>query len=307
MTDSIKIRIYSLLCLGVLVVSVSAVLIRWAGEVAAPVIAFYRLAISGGILLLYEFTQSNSLVKNSFSIHWQYLIAGFFLALHFITWIAALQYTTIANAIFLGSTHPFFAIIFSVIILKESPKRQSLPVFVMALAGMYLIVATDFGMDSGHISGDVSAIFSSLFFAIYLIIARIHRHSVRITRYLGIVYTAAAVVCLLFALTRGDMLSGFSDQSWLMLILLALGPSLLGHSLLNWASRNIEVYKVNLAMLLEPVLATLAGMWLFLEYPQFNFYPGAALIIVSMVYLIIMENRRSANRNPVTGDKQQKV
>jgi drug/metabolite transporter (DMT)-like permease len=60
---------------------------------------------------------------------------------------------------------------------------------------------------------------------------------------------------------------------------LALGPTLVGHSLLNWALAHLEAYRVNLALLLEPVLAT-AWTWLFLgEVPPLYVVPGAVLVL----------------------------
>jgi drug/metabolite transporter (DMT)-like permease len=281
-----KYRIYSILLFAIIIVSTSAIFIRWAEDVSSPVLAFYRLIISGLILLSFNLAKEKKSPQHHFEWHWHYMLAGIFLALHFITWIGALKLTTIANAIFLGTTHPFFAVVLSTIFLKESPRGNIIPVFLLCLIGIYLMVSNDIGLSTENLTGDTSAILSALFFASYLLIVRLHRDKVQIVAYLGSVYTMAAIVCLIFILIRGDALTGFADRSWLMIILLALGPSLTGHSLLNWTSKHLQIYKVNLAMLLEPVLATMAGMILFLEFPGPYFYVGAALIFIALVILI---------------------
>jgi drug/metabolite transporter (DMT)-like permease len=281
-----KYRIYSLLLAAILVVSTSAIFIRWAEDVSSPVLAFYRLIISGLILLSFNFIKGKKTSQKQFQWHWHYILAGIFLALHFITWIGALKLTTIANAIFLGTTHPFFAVVLSIVFLKESPKGNTIPVFLLCLIGIYLMVSNDIGISTDNVTGDTYAILSALFFASYLLIVRLHRDKIQIVAYLGSVYTIAAIVCLIFVLIRGDAFTGFADRSWLMIILLALGPSLTGHSMLNWISRHLQIYKVNLAMLLEPVLATIAGMMIFLEFPGPYFYVGAALIFIALIILI---------------------
>ncbi len=285
-----KFRIYGILFLAVIIVSTSALFIRWANDVSSPVLAFYRLFISGLILILVSRIRTQKSPDKQFRWHWHYALAGSFLALHFITWIGALKLTTIANAIFIGTTHPFFAVILSIIFLKESPKGNTIPVFVLGVIGIFLIVIADVGLHTRNLAGDTLALFSALFFALYILIARLHRDKIQIIAYLGTVYTIAALVCLVFIFIRGDALTGFSDRSWLMIFLLAFGPSLMGHSMLNWASQHIEIFKVNLSMLLEPVLATFAGMLIFLEFPGLKFYPGAALIIFAMIFLIYKEN-----------------
>jgi len=287
--SSIRLKIYSLLLIGVLVSSSAAILVRWTGDVSSSVIAFYRLIISAAILLIYSKFNSRVHKNTNKPFHWHFIIAGLFLAFHFITWISAVKMTSIANAIFLGNIHPVFAVLASIIFLKEFPDKRSIPVFLVSIIGMFLIVSTDFGLKPGLLTGDISAIFSAMFFAIYILIARIHRNTIDIIRYLGIIYTIAAIVCLIYILFNGYPLYGFSSTSWLMLVLLALGPSLTGHSLLNWASRHIEIFKVNLTMLLEPVLASIAGMLLFFEYPNLNFYYGAILILFALGYLIYIE------------------
>jgi drug/metabolite transporter (DMT)-like permease len=285
-----KFRIYGILFLAVIIVSTSAIFIRWANDVSSPALAFYRLFISGLILISVSRIRSRKYPDKRFRWHWHYALAGIFLALHFITWIGALKLTSIANAIFIGTTHPFFAVILSIIFLKESPKGNNIPVFVLSLIGIFLIVITDIGLHTRNLAGDALALFSALFFALYILIARLHREKIQIITYLGVVYTIAASVCLIFILIRGDALTGFTDRSWLMIFLLAFGPSLMGHSMLNWASQHIEIFKVNLTMLLEPVLATIAGMLIFLEFPGLNFYPGALLIISAMIFLIYRDN-----------------
>jgi drug/metabolite transporter (DMT)-like permease len=79
--------------------------------------------------------------------------------------------------------------------------------------------------------------------------------------------------------------------------LLALGPNLIGHSLLNWASRKIEIYKVNLMLLLEPVLATFMGILFILEFPSMSFYLGAALIIFALLFITLKEKNNSVPGN----------
>ena len=65
--------------------------------------------------------------------------------------------------------------------------------------------------------------------------------------------------------------------------MLAIVPTGVGHSMFNWAARRIEVYKVNLAGLGEPLLASILAFFFFNEIPQTWFYAGALLIFVGIV------------------------
>jgi drug/metabolite transporter (DMT)-like permease len=155
--------------------------------------------------------------------------------------------------------------------------------------GILLIVYVDFGAKSTTIIGDLLAICSAILVALYLLIARYHRDETDFIKYLIIVYGTAALICSLYMIISGNTFVGYSTTAWIMMILLALGPNLLGHSLLNWSSRHLEIFKVNLTLQLEPVLATIAGMIFFFEYPSNTFYLGAGLILFSIGYLFYAE------------------
>jgi drug/metabolite transporter (DMT)-like permease len=199
--------------------------------------------------------------------------------------------TTIANSIFLVSTHPLFAVVFSILFLREYPGLKTIPAFLLAIFGMYLIVSQDARSGNVYIIGDLLAVISAISFAAYLLIARLHRTQHDFIGYLVIVYGTAAVVCALFSLSQGDKFTGYPGISWFMMGLLALGPHLSGHSILNWCSRQIAVFKVNLALLLEPVVATIGGILIFSELPQPLFYAGAGCILAALLYLFYQEYR----------------
>ena len=287
------VHIYSILIIGVVIVSSGSILVRWTGDVPFAVISFYRVFISFCLLLCYQIINPKIKISSLRRWHWHYILAGFFLAAHFITWIASLQLTTIANSIFLESMHPLFGMIVSIIFLKEYPHRRTIPIFAIALLGMFIIVSTDFGHPEAKILGDSLAVISALCFAFYIMIARKHKNEQNFIRYLTYIYGNATIFCVVYIFFNGDLIWGYSTQSWLLLLLLAIGPQLLGHSSLNWVSRQMEIFKVNLVLLLEPVLATLSGIIFIAEYPPSNFYFGAGLILISLWFLMYMEKFRS--------------
>ena len=278
-------RIIVNLIVAVLIISWSSILIRWMGEVHPLIITFYRLFFSSIALLPFVFVDLKATLVKSKSIKYHLLLAGFFLSMHFFTWISSLQLTTVGNSIFLESTHPLFGWILSILILKEKASKALLPALLLGILGMYLIIAGDI---HGHgnaeaFLGDLLALVSAFCIAAYLIIARILRQELSILPYLFMVYSIAAIFTLVLVFAYGLSLWDLPASAWLFLILLALGPNLIGHSLLNWASRHIPVYRVNMALLSESVLATIYAAILLDEIPHALFYVGALLIIGAIV------------------------
>ena len=60
--------------------------------------------------------------------------------------------------------------------------------------------------------------------------------------------------------------------------------------MLNWASRRIPVYLVNMALLSESVLASFYAALLLDEIPPAEFYLGALLIIISITMVFKWSN-----------------
>lgn len=238
---------------------------------------------------LTEFTELNQSSSGIPIIsHWPLLAsAGLLLALHFYTWIASLQITTVARSIFLESTHPIFAVILSALFLKEKAPKAFLPALFLGLSGMYLTVHQDIVIGHPALFGDGLALFSAFCMAAYLIIARRIGNDIPLLRYLFFVYSTAALFILLVILYKGIPFWNMSATVWGLLLLLSAGPNLTGHSLLNWASRRMPVYLVNMALLLESVLASTMAVIFLSEIPDTLFVVGALLILSSIGWVFL--------------------
>ncbi len=284
-----------ILLVGVIIISWSSILIRWIGDVHPLIITFYRLAFSTVVLFPIVMARHKK-EKPSHNISRGYLtifLAGFFLALHFFSWIQSLQMTSVAHSIFLESTHPIFAVILSYIILRERSSLLTIGGIALALLGMYIIVSQDGRtLTNASLTGDVLAVFSAFCLAAYLLIARMFTQKIALLPYLLRVYGSAALLTFLLILGLHLHLLQLSKNAWFFLILLALGPNLIGHSLLNWASRKMPVYLVNLAMQGEAVLATLYAFWLLQERPSALFYPGALLILLAVGFIFVHRDKK---------------
>ena len=284
-----------ILFIGILVISWSSILIRLMGDLHPLTITFYRLIFSSLFLLPFSFRNKRNRLPISFRNIRFLLAAGLFLALHFYTWIYSLQLTTVGNSIFLESTHPLFAWLLSLWFLKEKAGRDLLWAGLAGLAGMFIITSNNLFGAASAFTGDGLALVSAFFIAAYLIIARVSRGGLPILRYLFWVYSIAAGFILITLFLLRIPFRSVSANDWKWLILLGLGPNLIGHSVLNWASQRMPVYRVNLALLLESVLATIYAVVLLAEIPPPSFYPGAGLILAA-VYLGI-KNAMKANKN----------
>ncbi|MBG7617594.1 MAG: EamA family transporter, partial [Chloroflexi bacterium] len=85
-------------------------------------------------------------------------------------------------------------------------------------------------------------------------------------------------------------LTGYSGSTYIILILLALVPQLIGHSSINLAVRALPVIIVSVAILGEPVGATILGIAILDEVPAVNEIIGGIIVILGIIYVIIKNN-----------------
>jgi drug/metabolite transporter (DMT)-like permease len=148
----------------------------------------------------------------------------------------------------------------------------------IAVVGSVVIAGTDFELSPGALLGDALALAGAVFAATYLSIGKRLREGVHLVAYLGVVYPVAAVGLMAAAALTGPV-TGFTPKTWEYLLLLAVVPQGIGHTLLNWALRHVSTALVAIAVLGEPIFSTL------LAIPILGELPGPARVTGGLVVL----------------------
>lgn len=152
----------------------------------------------------------------------------------------------------------------------------------ICLAGSMLVAYGNWRIGTSPLFGGLLALFGALTMAGYLLIGRRLRQKLGLISYTCLVYSSAGLLLLLVTLALSCPLSGYSITTYMMLLLLALVPQLLGHSSLNWSLRFVSATGVTIAILGEPIGATLWA-WLILgEAPSLTESLGGTLILAGI-------------------------
>lgn len=281
-----RVKAYIVLLVGVVSVSFAAIFIRLA-EAPPLVIAAYRLTIASLVLITLTYKKTFPSVRRlSGRDSLLLLLSSFFLALHFALWITSLNYTSIASSVILVTCHPAFVAAISYFLWHEVLNRLTIGGMVLAFAGMVLINYSGFGFGSQAILGDVLALIAGFAMGGYLILGRHLKNRIEIMPYLTMIYTGAAVILVLATASFGYSFTGYSGMTYLWMVLLAIIPQLIGHSSFNLALRLIPVTFVSVAILGEPVGATLLGYFILDEVPAVNELIGGVLILVGIFIVL---------------------
>ncbi len=276
--------------LGVIAVSSSAILIRSA-KAPPVIIAFYRMFFSSLILFPFFMSKRN---KSSFydkDFKRYSILSGVFLALHFFFWITSLSYTSIISSVIFVSLHPIFVSLFSFFFLKEKISKKIVIGILLTISGIFIISLGSNYQNDSTLLGDGLAILGAIMMAGYLIIGRKVRQKASNLDYTFWVYSIASMVLLFLMLIIKLPLYQYTETDYLIFLLLAIIPTLMGHSVFNWALKKLPTTFISVMILGEPVGAAFLA-WIILNEPPgvYHYYGGVFILSGLLLTLLSIEN-----------------
>lgn len=291
--------VYPLLAIGLAGFASSALLIRLAsGDAPGLVIAAWRTLLA---VVLLAPAAGVSALRHSWRFSGRDLLlilgAGVLLGLHFVMWIESIYLTSVASATVLVTTSPLFLALLGYGLLGERLSHVEIVGVLVATVGAVLIGWGDASQGGGSDSllGNALALGASLVFSLYLIISRVVRRHTPFLSYTFSLYTLTSAFILAIVWVRGLPMAGFDTRFYLLVLLMAIGPQILGHGSFNFAIRYFSAAFLGLLSLLEPVGATIGAYFLFDEVPNWPARAGIFLVLVS-VAIVIVRNQSERSR-----------
>ena len=284
------------LLVGLAAMSAASIFVRQARSAGAPslIIAAHRLTFAALLLAPYALIRHRRDLSRLNRRDWLTALAsGIFLGLHFAAWIASLDFTTVAASIVLVTTSPLWVALASALFLRERLSRSVVVGLTLALLGGTLIASDGSGCAEGSVCsqpllGNALALAGAMAIAIYFLIGRRLRRSLSLAPYIFIVYGASAVTLLVLSLCAGVSLTGwpapYSMEALGWIMLLAIGPQLMGHSSLNYALRYLPTTFVAIVTLGEPIGSTVLAFIILREQPSFATLIGGTLILTGIAF-----------------------
>jgi drug/metabolite transporter (DMT)-like permease len=294
---------YLVLLGGVLVAASSSIMIRYSQEYGVPSIqiAAGRLGFAALILLPLGLTRSLAEIRR---LERRDLLlcaaSGVLLAIHFASWIASLEYTSVASSVALVSTNPLWVGLASLLILRERLAPLMVAGIALTIAGSALIgISGSSGADASNaMFGNLLALAGAMAGSGYFLIGRTVRPRMSILAYIWLVYSVSAIALLIAATVisttnaNGLPLVGYPPPVYLLLLVLAVGPQMLGHTSFNWALRYLSATFVTISILGEPIGSALLALLFFGETFQPLQLAGFLLLLVGIVVAARSEERK---------------
>ncbi|MBN1878297.1 MAG: DMT family transporter [Anaerolineae bacterium] len=209
------------------------------------------------------------------------LLPGLILGIHFISWIVGARMTPTANASLIVNLVPVVMPFFLAVLLQERLTRNEFLATGLALCGVVFLTAADFNLSATYFVGDMICFISMLFYAFYMALGRKNRHFATIWLYLVPLYYFAGILCFVISLFFVNPLQPYSTQDVVLILGLGIVPTVIGHSLLNYAMKHLRGQQVSIINMGQFVFAGLMAYALFGEVPDWTFYPASLLLLVS--------------------------
>lgn len=277
---------YFALFLGVLSISTSAIFVKLA-TAPAPITATYRLLFT--VLLMTPFalktvfTELSTIEKKEWL--WA-ILSGIFLAIHFLLWFESLQFTTATSSTVLVCLQPIFSFIGGYVVFKERIRIAAALGGFLAFTGSVVIGWGDFKIGGIALLGDILAVIAAGMVTGYWMIGQHLRKRLSLTTYTYMVYSIATLILILYSLLFHHSFYPYPGSDWLCFLLLAIFPTLLGHSILNWTMKWVNASTVSMSILGEPVgTAILASLILHEKITIMQWIGG--IIILFGIYLFM--------------------
>jgi drug/metabolite transporter (DMT)-like permease len=209
--------------------------------------------------------------------------------------MGSLKLTTVASSTILLSLQPIFVMIGAYIGFKEKTSKSAMLCMVVAIIGASMIGWGDIGISITNIKGDILSILGTIVVAIHMLIGQSLLKSIPSTLYSFMVFLVAVMVFALYNMTLEIPMTGYSHADWGIFLLLAIVPTVFGHVLFNWLLKQVTAATISMAILGEPVGASLLAILLLNESLSLTQFIGGIIVLLGLYFFL--QNTRKQHKN----------
>ncbi len=286
---------YGVLIISIISVSFASIFILFLTQnqgVHPLTVAFYRLFFTTLLLvplILIRKKTREELRKLSFSTLLMMGVIGVILATHFALWITSLTKTSIASSVILVTAHPVLVAPVSYYFLKEKLSWINALGISISLAGVGVLVIGNYGLASfglDSLEGNILAMLGGVAAGLYILGGRSLRKKISTVSYAFVVYAVGTITLFFICVTFKAPVINLSVEDYGIILLMALVSGIFGHTLYNWSLGYIRASVASVALLGEPIGASILAYiapWIH-QQPSWYTVVGGGIILLG-IYL----------------------
>jgi drug/metabolite transporter (DMT)-like permease len=280
------------LAIGIVSISFSAILVRWAGAPAA-VSSFYRMALAA-VFMAWPFYRRASarsqLPGRGVRIA---LLGGLFFAADLLFWTTGVLLSGATNPTLLANTAPVWVGLGSLILFRDRLSARFWVGLALAMSGAVLILGLDALRAATLGLGTLLGLIAAIFYGGYFLLTQRGRQSLDSVTYSWLTTCSASLVLLGLCLAMRQPLTGYPALTYLYFLAMGLVVQVFGWVAINYTQGYLPASVVAPTMLAQPVVtAVLAGPLLGERLSLWQVVGGG--IVLTGVYVV----HRSRQKDP---------
>lgn len=201
-------------------------------------------------------------------------------ALDLASWHIGIGMTRLGNATLFGNAGSILLMMWGFIIARSLPKGGEWLAIGCALAGAAILLGRSLEISTTTFIGDLFCLAAGVLYAVYLVNLQGARAHFGAWSLLVWVSVFACPVLLGIALALGEPVW---PTNWTPILILVLTSQIIGQGLLVFALRHFSPLIIGLALLTQPITASLVGFFAFDEYLGALDFLGMALVGSALV------------------------
>ena len=263
---------------AVVILSPDSVLIRLVEDASSAVdswtVLFWRgLLYAVGVSLLVLIKYRSKTIAEFKNIGKGGLVIGFCSGISTGTFVFAIVYTSIANALVIISTGPIMIAIVAWFLLKEKSSLITWVSMIIIFIGIYIVMSGSFG--GKNIVGDIFALITAVMMGFTFTLTRKYKDINMVP-----VNAIGGLIAALIAFLMANKITVPAEVVW---YIIAMGAILsISFSLITIAPRYMPAAEVGMIMPLETVLGSLIAWYWIKEVPSSNALIGGTIVIITL-------------------------
>ena len=141
---------------------------------------------------------------------------------------------------------------------------------------------------------NVLAFISGILAGFYYLGGRKLRKEISLPTYALVVYFSSAITMWIVVMVQDLEYVNIPKSDFQLFFLMALVPTLLGHTMQNWALAFLPAYVVSITLLVEPVGSGILAWHFFEEVPSLGVFIGGLIVLFGVCMVALSEKESNS-------------
>ena len=254
---------------------------------SATDIVFTRSVVASLILLVMLKFARQPIRLHSAKDYWMALLLGLMMSAHWVTYFAAMQYSTVAIGMIALFTFPMITVLLEPFFEPIKLVWQDVVSALVVLVGIGLIVP-EISLENDVTVGILLGIISAVFYALRNLVHRRH-----FSHYSGSHAMMVQALVVVFSLTFfiSDDVVNADGYTWFLIILLGTMCTAAPHALIASSLTHLRAKTFSLIACIQPLYGVVFAILVLSEYPSWKTLVGGILVLSAALYETINTHR----------------